>query len=70
MPASHLLPLRWDELDEHRSGGIAPVKLHLFVQASGRGRAATLRVSDPGWQPLLLIPAAQHASRTCGPLQR
>jgi len=24
--------LRWDELDEHRSGGIAPVKLHLFVQ--------------------------------------
>ena len=28
-----LLPCgRWDELDEHRSGGIAPVKLHLFVQ--------------------------------------
>ncbi|PRW58530.1 alternative oxidase [Chlorella sorokiniana] len=24
--------LMWDELDEHRSGGIAPVKLHLFVQ--------------------------------------
>lgn len=32
--------LMFDEWDEHRSGGTAPVKLHLFVQARGAGRPA------------------------------